>query len=255
MTDLKNLLDNAAGDEPATTDDQLAADLRRGQTSLRRRRITGVVAATAATALVVGGGWTLLPDAVPTGTTFGPGVAATTAKSSARPSPTTSARHGRTTREAVPTKRPNPVRLVANAARPPGSEFVCSLKPTGWTVEKSGNGLRMYDPKVEKRDGYYLGVYWTLVMPDGSLPKYMSDQNWASFHHYQAGSYQAVINEAPRRTEPPVPLSGNGDRQIYLKLPGMEATAGDKLIDVQVVPRLGWDLATALRFAGSCRPT
>ena len=90
-------------------------------------------------------------------------------------------------------------------------------------------------------------------MPDGSLPKYQSSETWSTFTHYHAGSYEAVFNSYPKSRT--VPLSADGSRQLYLKFPGTEPVAGAKLIDVEVVPRLGWDVRTALRFARSCQPT
>jgi hypothetical protein len=58
MTDLKDFLDEAAGDEPVVTPDQVAADLMRGRRAARRRRLTGIgftagVAAVTVAALAV----------------------------------------------------------------------------------------------------------------------------------------------------------------------------------------------------------
>lgn len=58
MTELKNLLDQAAGREPIVTDTQVASDLGRAQRAARRRRIGGIgvtagVAAVAIAALAV----------------------------------------------------------------------------------------------------------------------------------------------------------------------------------------------------------
>jgi hypothetical protein len=57
MTDLNAMLNNAAGSPPATTDADLAGDLARGHSALRRRRFT--LATNGALALAVIGGLTL----------------------------------------------------------------------------------------------------------------------------------------------------------------------------------------------------
>jgi hypothetical protein len=53
MTDLKDLLDRAAGDEPAVTNAEVAADLTRAKRAVRRRRLTGIGLTTGAAAVTI----------------------------------------------------------------------------------------------------------------------------------------------------------------------------------------------------------
>ncbi|WP_112236719.1 hypothetical protein [Kribbella monticola] len=62
MTNLKNLLDEAAGSEPQLTDADLTADLTRGRRSLRRRRIAGIATAATGTVAAVGVALSLAPS-------------------------------------------------------------------------------------------------------------------------------------------------------------------------------------------------
>ncbi|TCO30297.1 hypothetical protein EV652_105291 [Kribbella steppae] len=54
MTDLKNLLDEAAGSAPVVTDAEVAADLDRARQAARRRRFTGVGLTAVAAAVAIG---------------------------------------------------------------------------------------------------------------------------------------------------------------------------------------------------------
>ncbi len=62
MTDLRTLLDEAAGPEPTPTDDQLAEAITRGRRSRRRRRTAGTVTAVTMTVAVAGTAWTVWPS-------------------------------------------------------------------------------------------------------------------------------------------------------------------------------------------------
>jgi hypothetical protein len=255
MTDLKNLLAEAAGEEPTITDDDLAADLRRGQTSLRRRRFVGVVSGTTATALVVGASWALLPDAVPTGAPLEPGVAAPT-----RSKPTTSPVLPETERIRkdqlhLPPNVPRPakpVELVPDGVVRAGSNLVCDLKPKGWTVKTwsepaNGNELIISDPKLKNPKKYNetstrLRVRHARFFPgkNGRMEVEKYSNTWEELPHLMAGEREAVV--APRD----LPLS-NGNRDLHMKM------SDSKLIQVaNSATGLGWDLATLLRFAGSC---
>ena len=248
MTDLKSLLEHAAGENPAITDDDLAADLRRGQRTVRRRQFTAAVAGVAATVVDIGGGWALLPQRDRSGIPSEPGVAAS-------PGP------------GLPRAR-TPVPLVADGIRREGANIVCALQPKGWTVKVmkgssavnpgpiGGAPLSMSDPNVKHPID---GVDYLTVSPagfhDGNgspanhgekfVPKY--DKTWEDFLHYRAGPYQAVVNHTPDSER--LPLTASGEHQIHMKV------GENALIEVwAVTPRLGWDLETALKFAGSCRP-
>lgn len=66
MTDLKKLLDEAAGPEESLTDEQLAGAIARGRRS-RRHRGAGLVTAAAMAVVVAGTAWTVWPSAGPGG--------------------------------------------------------------------------------------------------------------------------------------------------------------------------------------------
>lgn len=53
MTDLKDLLNQAAGQEPAVTNAEVAADLTRARQAARRRRLTGIGLTTGAAAMTI----------------------------------------------------------------------------------------------------------------------------------------------------------------------------------------------------------
>ncbi|WP_433011009.1 CU044_5270 family protein [Kribbella sp. CA-294648] len=53
MTDLKDLFEQAAGDEPAVTNAEVAADLSRAKRAVRRRRLTGIGLTTGAAAVTI----------------------------------------------------------------------------------------------------------------------------------------------------------------------------------------------------------
>jgi hypothetical protein len=63
MTDLRTLLDDAAGPEPMLTDTQLAEAITRGRRSRRRRRTAGTVTAVTMTVAVAGTAWSVWPSA------------------------------------------------------------------------------------------------------------------------------------------------------------------------------------------------
>jgi hypothetical protein len=260
MTDLKNLLDEAAGDEPALTEADLAADLRRGQTALRRRRFVGIVAGGAATALVVSGGWALLPDAVPFGAPADPGVAGrptSTAKPTTKPTlgPEVEGlrKEGERLANEPTVPRPaKPVVLVPDGQVRPGTDLVCDLKPKGWTVKvwsQQGNEseLIISDPNL-KNPGKYNETstrmrvrhakFWRDEKGRMLVEKYPS--TWDELPHVMAGQREAVV--APAKA----PVS-DGIRDLHMKM------SGTKLIQVTAdATGLGWDLPTLLRFAGSC---
>lgn len=260
MTDLKNRLDEAAGEEPAITDQDLAADLRRGQRSARRRQLTGMVAGVAATALVIGGGWTLLPDSDQSAPSD-PGVAATP---SARPSkgrPTA----GRMTSRPVPfpesTLPPvpapdRPVELVPDGEVRKGTDLVCDLKPKGWKAKVYASGgvdeseLNYYDPKVP--DGKYhdsttrIRVRHARFHKEGNrmlVEKYSNTWDELKFRQRRAGDRWAVVSGSSQGPD----TDANGLRDFHMKM------SSTKLIQVaNSATGLGWDLPTALRFVGSC---
>ncbi|WP_328992562.1 hypothetical protein OG394_39835 [Kribbella sp. NBC_01245] len=255
MTDLKRLLADAAGDEPAVTDDHLAADLRRGQTSLRRRRLAGVISGTVATALVIGAGYAVLPGlGSSAGAPLDSGVAAQTTPT---PSPSRTLSEDqkekirRSEAEAnlprVP-KPAKPVPLVADGKVRPGTDLVCDLMPKGWEVKVwnlAGNEseLIITDPNLKNPTKYNKTSTRMRVrhaaMINNVPEKY--GELWVDLQHFQAGEREAVV--APVH-EP----ASDGTRDIHMKL------TNTKLLQVTAnATGLGWDLATVLRFTGSCR--
>lgn len=254
MTDLRNLLDTAAGDEPAVTDQHLAADLQRGRTSLRRRRFSGVVSGVAAVSLVVGGAWTLLPR-MGDGTTEAPQVAA---GPTTPPSPPARTRV-KGTATAPPPGLPlpkaanRPVALVPDGVTRPGTTLVCDLMPKGWTVKawsmpENPDELVISDPALDATK-YVEGSTWIRVRharfyPDAKgrlvVPEKYS-KSWDEFPHVKAGKREAIV--APYKSP-----ASNGLLDVHVKV------SATKLVQVMNgAPSLGWDRATLLRFAGSCR--
>lgn len=258
MTDLKRLLGDAAGDEPAVTDDDLAADLRRGQISLRRRRLAGVISGAVATTLVIGAGYAVLPGLGSSGDPLDSGVAAQT-----NPTPSSLPTASRTlsqgekdairrfeaaaNRPWVP-KPAQPVPLVADGKVRPGTDLVCDLMPKGWQVKvwnMAGNEseLIITDPNLKDPNKYNETSTRMRVrharMINNVPEKY--GETWDKLKHFQAGEREAIV--APTSTP-----ASDGIRDVHMKL------SDTKLLQVTADANgLGWDLATVLRFTGSCR--
>jgi hypothetical protein len=264
MTDLKNLLEEAAGEEPAITDDTLAGYLRRGRRSARRRQLTGVVAGVAATALVIGGGWALLPDTKRA--SVEPDVAAT-------PSATPSTRlpgksrptAGQMTSWPVPlpesTLPPvpapdHPVELVPDGKVRAGTDLVCDLKPKGWQAKvypsaaANESEMSYFDPKLPA--GKYHEVTTSLRVrharfyKEGNrmlVEKYSNTWEELKFRQRRAGDRWAVVSGSSQGPD----IDANGLRDFHMRM------SETKLIQVfNSATGLGWDLPTALRFVGSC---
>lgn len=255
MTDLKRLLGEAAGDEPAVTDDHLAADLRRGQTSLRRRRLAGVISGAVATTLAIGAGFAVLPGlGSSAGAPLDPGVAARTTPTPTAPRTTSDQEkeairrfHKEANRPTVP-KPAKPVPLVADGKVRPGTDLVCGLMPKGWRVtvwSTAGNQseLIISDPNLKNPKKYNQVSTRMRVRHAGMVnnvpEKY--GETWEQLMHFQAGEREAVVAPAD------APAS-DGIRDVHMKL------SDTKLLQVTAdATGLGWDLATVLRFTGSCR--
>jgi hypothetical protein len=125
MTDLKELLDNAAGADPAVTDEDLTADLRRGKRSVRRRHLAGVAGGATAVALVAAGAWAVLPGDLSAGRGPQP-----SGQSSGTPRIDRTTIQKRSKKPAVA-----PLGLVASGKVLPGARMWCDLKPAGWTAK------------------------------------------------------------------------------------------------------------------------
>ncbi|GAA1110077.1 hypothetical protein GCM10009630_03880 [Kribbella jejuensis] len=240
MTDLKNLLEEAAGAEPGVTDADLTADLLRGQRALKRRRITGIAAGAVATALVIGVGWSVLPS----GTTSGAPAASVTKKPTA-PGPKPFDQDKRK----PPVIPAAAVPLVANPKPFPGV-ITCDLIPKGWAVRIAyaspiAQQQDLYDPNLDAKKfhgaTYTLTIRQTELIDEGEGPtvdKYSTP--WTKLPKVRAGKYLAVTSG--------VPGSPNGRQEVYIK-PGKST----KIVGVSNhAYNLAWDMNTLLKFAGSC---
>jgi hypothetical protein len=260
MTDLKNLLDNAAGPEPAVTDTDVATDLTRGRRALRRRRITGVASGAVATVAVVGVGWSLLPSGA-TGTTPAPAAQASVKPSAT--STTTAANTGKPYKPLVPPsakddRRPIPpvfateVALVANTTPLPGP-ITCDLIPKGWAVRTNKDGLaELYDPKLTD-PSKYRALTMTVTMRPSELKQTgkglitdRTDSPWGApdMPVTRAGANEAVvfgIKDSAGQMHP-------WQRDVYVR-----QGKSLKIVDVaNYAWALAWELPSQLRFAGSC---
>jgi hypothetical protein len=250
MTDLKSLLDDAAGLEPALTDTDLTADLDRGRRAVRRRRITGIGAGAVATAAVIGIGWALLPG-LPTATPQ-PQVAETsTAKPSIKPSttPSTGPGHPQLPTGPLPPRPAVPVELVARTTAFPGA-ITCDLVPKGWTTKLLVPGkyeqVDLYDPNLRnpkqyRENTYQLRLRWGVMQNEGhGLVPDKFGVPWTELPHVKAGSKDAVITTgAPK----------NGLREVFVR---ESKTSAAFIATTNYAVNLGWDEKTLLKFAGSC---
>jgi hypothetical protein len=259
MTDLKELLDEAAGPEPTVTD--LSADLTRGQRALRRRRITGIATAAVATAAVIGIGWTLLPSATPNGA---PGPAAqVTVKPSTKSTPKSYTPKATNYTPLVPPSakddpRPIPptfateVPLVANTTAFPGP-ITCDLIPKGWAVRTNTDGLaELYDPKLTN-PGKYRALSSTVTLRPSELKQTSkglitdrTDSPWGATDMAvtRAGANEAIVfgvRDSDGQMHP-------WQRELYVR-----QGKSLKVVDVaNYAWPLAWELQSQLRFAGSC---
>jgi hypothetical protein len=256
MTDLKELLDDAAGPEPAVTDADLATDLARGRHALRRRRATGAAAGAVATAAAIAVAWSVLPgDTNPntvapiTGTTSTPSPSAikTTGKGFLHP-PTPDRRpHAPKPAVAVP--------LVVNNHPFPGS-ITCDLIPKGWRVRLTvpaakGGGWEqkelsdpdLSNPQQYREHTFTLTIRQSQLMDEGqglTGDKYLTP--WTKLPKVRAGANEAVITTPLGDKDP------NGLREVFVR----QGQGIRVVVVTNNAYNLGWDSKTLLRFAGSC---
>lgn len=258
MTDLKQLLDDAAGPEPTVTDTDLSTDLTRGRRALRRRRATGIASGAVATALVIGVGWSVLPSGTTNGapdpaqhTTPTPTKAGTTPKKYVSP---------QTKRPVPPGQRDDPRppariiagsgALVANHTPFPGS-ITCDLVPKGWAVRTRGAEQELYDPKL-KDPGQYRALTYTLVLrPSEMLPRpgglgidRVADESWARLKTWHAGKNEAAVFVIPDSEG----KTANPYREVYVR----QGQSTHMIVATNYAWSLSWDMFTLLKFAGSC---
>jgi hypothetical protein len=232
MTDIRTLLDHAAGDEPPLTLATLAADLMRGQRVARRRRVAAVGSAAGATALVVALVWAALPG--PSLSTE-PGVAGT-------PSPAVSIVESKA--EMVRAEQ------FADPLAPPpyfvempvqAGEFRCRLRPRAWGVvthaeyppaTRDNNVMSLVDQRTGRSDVTVIDAR----LVNGLLPQY--DVAWAALQKHRLGRHEAVVMGSQK------PAGWSGD--VFVR------TDQNRFFRVAVTANAHWVLTTVLQFAGSC---
>lgn len=264
MTDLKHLLDNAAGDEPAITEDTLDADVGRGRRSVTRRRTATTITAATATAAVAIGAWAVLPDSLPSGN--GAGEPAAQPTTTTKPDPTTAKPDPRSSRPVrkgtPPTGLPDfstppplpwasrPVPLVRDDTVLPGAKVHCSLIPKGWRdqLTEGPNHVRVYDPTStypthapDPRDHTWSGDGDGLgagIGPFGDKRGY----GWAEQVNAHTNGKEAAVY-----TDDGLATTGRPG-EIFVRINSALT------VQARISPRTGWDVATALRWVGSCNP-
>lgn len=251
MTELKELLERAAGDDPALTDTDLAADLRRGRVASRRRRTATVATAAAGTAVVVGAAWLVVPGTAPSGTEQQPPVAATTP---ARPLPRKTSTLP--VLPSIPTRPPmtwaaKPVALVPNHQVVPGATITCDLMPKGWIAGtfKGGraNEIWVRDPESTYPHQEPPGFHDGWERGDGNSVFF------GPFGDKVGNGWKAQVNahqdgkEASVFTDRGHSMKGRPG-EIFVRL------SPTVTIQAEIGPRTGWDARTAVRWAASCHP-
>jgi hypothetical protein len=249
MTDLKELLDDAAGPESGVTDSDLAADLDRGRSALRRRRITGIAAGAVSTALVIAVGWSVLPSALTDNSEPAPATHTTKPPVSKTPTIPESVRRDKDKRK-PPVIPATAVPLVANTKPFPGV-ITCDLIPEGWsariTYAAAGSQQQeLYDPKLGNANKLHAATYTVTIrqtelidMGEGpTVDKYSTA--WTKLPKVRAGRLEAVTSG--------VPGSPYGRQQVFVK-----PDKSSKIVGVSNnAYNLAWDMNTLLKFAGSC---
>ncbi|MEV5960601.1 hypothetical protein AB0L70_02480 [Kribbella sp. NPDC051952] len=251
MTELKDLLDEAAGDEPGITDADLSADLTRGRRALRRRRTIGVVGGTVATALVIGVGWSILPSGTTTDGTPAPAARTTPAPTQAS-TPTHIPGGLPNDHRGAPPIPTTPVALVANTKAFPG-KITCDLIPKGWAARISYPAAEkddweqqeVFDPKLRNTKQYHEVSFSMVVrqveMTDNgeglTADKYT--EAWTKLPKVRAGKKEAVITLGNSR---------DGRREVHVR----QGKTTHLIAVANNAYNLAWDEKTLLKFAGSC---
>jgi hypothetical protein len=248
MTDMKQLLDSAAGPEPVVDDAELAADLDRGRRAVRRRRFAGVASGAVATALVVGVVWTVLPIRTTDGGQPAPADHAT-------PTATPKVHQPQPDDRSVPPVPSSPVELVANTKAFPG-RITCDLIPKGWAVRLLGDfggwqQWELYDPNL-RNPGQYRETSWRLVVRQSTLmdngegitaDKYT--EAWSRLWNMRVGGNEAVSTSTNLAKDP------NGKRELFVR----QGQSTRMVVVSNGAYNLAWDGATLIEFAASCHYT
>ena len=258
MTDLKTLLDEAAGPDPAVTDTDLTADLHRGRRAARRRHTAGAGGVALATAAAIGTAYLLAPTPAVNGGTDAP-VASATGSPTAPSIPDlkrSATAKPRDSVPSIPTRPPmvwadEPVPLVANTVVPRGATITCDLMPEGWVASLrssgTGNEIRVVDPSStypsEEPPGYDDG--WDTA--DGN------SVSWGPFGDKVGTGWAAQVStvvdgkQVAMFTDRGNIMTGRPG-QVFVRL------SKDVTIQAGIGPRTGWDTRTAARWAASCHP-
>jgi hypothetical protein len=143
MTDLRDVLDSAAGAAPGPTPDLVAADLRRGRRALVRQR-----------SFRAGAGLLLTGAAVATGIVVVPQLGAEPAQ----------------TQVAIPgagsSARPAAVALVPATGTGDKEAFTAALVPDGWRVEGTDFALTIAPPGLATGPDDFGGKLVVMISPD-----------------------------------------------------------------------------------------
>ncbi len=241
MTDLKSLLERAAGTDPVVTDDDVAADLSRGRRAARRRRFAGAGLTTVAAAVVVGA------LAVPLA--FAPGADSGGSDSAVSAPPATGPATGTGTAMSA-----GDVLLVAAAheekAEPTTGKYfrVRKVQSREWTVMAGGKivccgsipagpgGYKLRELTVtETWTGLKGGTAWLGSRSLGAHPATAADEaawrkagapaTWNAGPTDTAGKRDQVISSEPGKA---ILFELKGDADRYLAL-GINATLEDVL--------------------------
>lgn len=253
MTDLKDLLEHAAGDEPAITETLLDADVSRGRRSVRRRRGLGLAAAAAGTAAAVTAAFLFAPG----GPQAEPEVAST-ATTTPTNEPMTSPDYRLPPEELLPfAGAARPVKLVRDGAVRPGTDLVCDLKPEGWKVKvwpgDSGNTstqLTYYHPTLHDTGRYHENSTQLEVSPAG----FRRGDHGELLMEKAEGTWEQQKNRHRVGTRELVTYGGTGPETagVWERREVLSRVTRTKLIQVNGASSLGWDMPTLLRFTASC---
>lgn len=253
MTDLKNLLDAAAGPDPAVTDSDLTADLHRARRAVRRRRTAGAAGVAATTAAVIGAAYVLAPSPAATSTTDAPVASATTSPSApVKKTRPTVAPSGPMEPERPPMVwADEPVALVPNTEVPRGARITCDLMPKGWVASLRPGGydtnIRVTDPK---------STYPSVEPPNMHLGWDTADGNsvfYGKFGDKVGNGWAAQVRTVVDGKQVAMFTNlGNTMRgrpgEVFVRL------SSRVTIQAEIGPRTGWDTRTAARWAASCHP-
>lgn len=260
MSELKTLLDQVAGTEPAVTDSDLSADLRRGRRAVLRRRTAGAAGVAMTTAAAIGAAYLLAPGTSVPGTTDAP--AASSSSSASMAASVSAIKSSPSSRMSMPPgpmepQRPpmvwadEPVPLVPNTKVPRGATITCDLMPKGWVASLRDGGYRseimVTDPK---------STYPSVEPPNMNLGWDKADGNsvfYGSFGDKVGNGWAAQVTAVVDGKQ--VAMFTNLGNTMQGRPGEVFVRLSSKVtIQAEIGPRTGWDAQTAARWAASCHP-